>query len=65
MQFNLTIDMDNDIFKGDPGGELRRILRVVAKLATDTDGEFPDYFPHIIRDINGNKIGQWEINDDE
>ena len=53
----IEIDMDNAAFEDKD--ELPRILRSTANKIYD--GEFPS----VIRDINGNKVGQFEYMEDE
>lgn len=58
MELTLTMTMDNAAFEDFPGTEAARILREVAKKIENgyTDGR--------MMDINGNKVGEWEINED-
>ena len=57
--FTLKFDTDNDAFQnGDREFEIRRILHEVAEkiqytISYDEEG--------IIHDINGNKVGSWEL----
>lgn len=57
--FTMNVDTGNDAFHQDPGGELARILRVVADKI-----ERGDYHPghsKTILDVNGNDVGRWKI----
>lgn len=56
MRFTAEIEMDNDAFvDGGYGPELTRILRVIAEQINQDDQG------RIIRDINGNTVGSWQI----
>ena len=57
MEFNLRFNMDNAAFSDYPEGEISSILRKVIKQVNDgnEDGQ--------IRDTNGNKVGEWDINE--
>ena len=69
MQFNCTIQMDNDAFIGTeplthPTLEVARILN---KLAKDIDGAYIDgdtSWDGYLRDINGNKVGYYKVEED-
>jgi len=51
--------MENDVFQdGNKKDEIRRILsKVSAQIHNDSEGNY-------IFDINGNKIGKWEITEE-
>ena len=55
MNFALQFNMDNDAFSGMAEYEIVNILQKVSSkvLCSDTSG--------VIRDTNGNIIGQWSI----
>lgn len=55
MKFILEIDCDNAAFEPDAKREIARILRRAASKIDDNDS-----YQHL-RDINGNKVGKWEI----
>ena len=59
MQFELTIDTDNDAFcdmDGEPdSNELRHLLRQVAN-----EVEAPHGHTRSILDHNGNRVGSWK-----
>lgn len=59
MTFRLEIRTDNDAFVEDRGRELGRILGVVAEHVRLglSDGR--------VRDINGNTVGEWSVEDDD
>lgn len=52
----IEIVMDNAAFGNDPGHEVARILRVLAKRCEDSPGDAADWTA-ALRDINGNKVG--------
>jgi hypothetical protein len=58
MKMVIKFDMDNASFEDSRGHEIKRILEKVIDLVYlgATDGG--------IRDMNGNKIGCWEIKED-
>ena len=60
MKFKLRFKMDNAAFEDYPEKEIVRILRQVAdKIDELAPG---DCYPYdTIRDINGNRIGDWEL----
>jgi len=58
MKFDCIINMDNDAFAQDPHLELCHILKVIANNIRDIDDT--DCVSYV-RDINGNKVGTWEI----
>lgn len=62
-RFTLTIDLENDAFQESPGIEVARILRRVADKVEDggTTGQRKSQAQENIRDINGNKCGQFEL----
>ena len=60
--FSLNIDCDNAAFDNSEGGgsqeiELARILRLLAETIEWNHG----LKSGIVRDINGNKVGNWEL----
>lgn len=57
MKAKLTMSLDNAIFDNDLQGELSRIFTDLADRIKY--GKIND--PYIIRDINGNVIGKFEI----
>jgi hypothetical protein len=59
MKATITVQMDNAAFTDDPGAELARILRELARV-TERDG------PHNRRamDANGNQVGQMDMTTD-
>lgn len=63
MKFTMQVDMDNAAFETEFGDmdnpELVRILEVVKKSVRDgvTDS--------VVRDINGNKVGNWMISEND
>lgn len=64
MRFQLLIDCDNAAFDDDFFGELQRVLLDVRgdiRYLTNRPGKCED---GNIRDINGNKIGTWELVDE-
>lgn len=56
----LRIEMDSAAFEIEPGYELARILRVIARDVSDR-GHDHDGAGAGIRDVNGNRVGVWEI----
>ena len=58
MTFTLTIDCTNAAFEDDPAYEVRRIL---AKLAIGENGVREDNADGIVRDLNGNRVGEWRL----
>lgn len=60
MEFKMTVNMDNAAFDRGDGRELARILREVAdRLADVQEGSGS------VRDVNGNKVGEYEITEDK
>jgi len=57
MKAKITIEMDNAAFEEDAAGELSRILLDISDSVNY--GIWPD--PYIIRDINGNRVGEFVI----
>lgn len=63
MQFTLTIKMDNAAFEESNSDELARILSNLAGRLDESrsreigDGEY-------IHDVNGNRVGNWEVTAD-
>ena len=64
MKFKVEITMNNQAFVDDPN-ELSRILIKLANRLEFPDWEnvTPDYGN--LRDINGNKVGTWELKNDK
>lgn len=60
MQFDLSIDCDNEAFTDDPTAEVARILRNLADRLT---GASPDE-DYPLRDVNGNRVGKAEFTND-
>jgi hypothetical protein len=64
MTFHINIEMDNAAFgEGDNGYEVARILNEIAKSVNGVnlyDGDGGQ-----VRDINGNKVGAWEVVEEE
>lgn len=57
-KFECSVNMDNAAFEGYPPAELARILREMIKnIEYDDDGG-------ILKDINGNTVGEWFIDED-
>ena len=56
--FTLKIETDNDAFFPDPRPEVARILKLAASQVMQGDPEMED---RRVYDINGNKIGYWEL----
>jgi hypothetical protein len=59
MEFRLTITTDNAAFEHDPSREVSRILADVAKKIDARWFQDPD--SGALRDVNGNKVGEWEV----
>lgn len=65
-KFELTIDLDNDAFRGEldeiNNDELAAIVRLISEHLQDigTHTGISSY----VRDYNGNKVGQWSIEED-
>ena len=57
MRFKLDISIDNEAFQPDPVPEIARILRALAATIEQQRGG-ETFGP--IRDINGNRIGEYE-----
>lgn len=63
MKFSLTVDMDNAAF--DPEDKGRELRRILIKVCDDIDAPTP-YLINAgqdVRDVNGNRVGAWEITD--
>lgn len=59
-RFRVEIHLDNAAFEGTDGvGELKRVLSYVSEQMNDWG--FLHAADESIRDVNGNKIGGWEI----
>jgi hypothetical protein len=54
----ITIDTENDVFAGNPAGEVARILEEL--VVTLRDGH-PRMGTTALRDINGNRVGSMKI----
>ena len=66
MQFNCTIEMENDAFKGTeplthPILEVARILQELSKDLVDAYIDGDKNFDGYLRDRNGNKVGQYAV----
>lgn len=60
MKFTLEFDMDNDAFNPEDGNvNYAEVSRILEKVAVDVEWRDIDD----IRDINGNTIGHWQINE--
>ena len=57
--FTLEIETENDAFTGDPTLEIARILTDVASKLRSWHSE--EYEEHWLRDVNGNKVGRWQL----
>jgi hypothetical protein len=57
MKFNLEFKMDNAAFADEPLAEAAGMLDEISAKLRDGD------FKGTLFDVNGNKIGQWEIAD--
>ena len=55
--FRINFGTDNAVFDDKAGSETCRILRSIAKKIENGDLYGP------VRDVNGNLIGNWELND--
>ena len=68
MQFKCKIDMDNDAFANGGGLCLEdqhfELSRIIKKIASEVNEFVYSERTKTIRDINGNKIGTWEIKGD-
>ena len=65
MQFNCTIQMDNDAFMGidkraHPTLEVARILHKLADEISEADADDTSWDGYL-RDINGNKVGYYKL----
>jgi hypothetical protein len=60
MQFNLTIELGNDAMQAD-ADVADALSNVVYWMDSRPAGEFETGEAGIIRDINGNTVGRWEI----
>ena len=58
MKFECNINMDNDAFVDTKHFELSNILKSIANNVQDREDNIRS---QIIRDTNGNKIGNWKI----
>lgn len=65
--FDIEIELTNSAFAGHPGNELARILRDLANrlesLTPDGEGVLNRDCP--LRDVNGNRCGNWRISYEE
>ena len=55
MQFTMTFKMDNAAFSDEPATEAARLLLQAAEAVED------GYESGDCIDINGNRVGQWEV----
>lgn len=68
MKAQIEINLDNDAFQPSAGPELARIFRNLANdLDGFVDGRYGAELPSACRiaDINGNRVGRFEIEEDE
>lgn len=56
-KFTVVIDLDNAAFDDTPESEVARILRKLTK-DIENDGPFADGDVYVLRDVNGNRVGQ-------
>jgi hypothetical protein len=64
MKLTITIDSDNDAFEPDPGPELARILKDIARKIADTNQyQIATTFP--LYDMNGNFVGKLKYENEE
>lgn len=62
MKFTLTIETDNDAFRGDPAWEIKRLLlRTIEQIDNGRFDQMPDEGDVRIVDINGNTVGRWRM----
>ncbi len=62
MILTIRIQCDNDAFSDGEGGS--EIARIVRRFADEVDGQDMDGLTgDNLRDINGNKVGGWDIQD--
>lgn len=61
MELIIKINLDNDAFQSKY--EIARCLSKTAGEILDTPGEAPVNSTGIIHDVNGNRVGQWDIVD--
>ena len=60
MQFQITISLDNDVFKGETcGAEIKRILLAEAERMGQMSE--PELMEKRVRDVNGNHVGMTQI----
>ena len=59
MKFTMEVNMDNAAFEDSPENELARILSVAAEQVKAS------YMGRACQDINGNTVGQWNVEDDD
>jgi len=57
MEFSLKFNMDNDVFTYEENEVIRILKRVIFDIKHGCSGG------NYIMDINGNKIGHWDIHD--
>lgn len=68
--FALKIETDNAAFTDEDSGqpapapEIARILRLIADSLTLSDIPLGGDETHIVRDINGNRVGQWAYSEE-
>ena len=61
MQFNCTIQMDNDAFSHDPLLETARILNELADEMSEAHADGDTSWDGYLRDTNGNKVGHYKV----
>ena len=59
MKFTMEVNMDNAAFEDSPENELARILSVAAEQVKAS------YRSRTCQDINGNTVGQWNVEDED
>lgn len=65
MKFVVKFNCDNAAFDENPGPEIARILRKVADQVNDGFVNIDLNNQHPIRDINGNRVGDFILIDDD
>lgn len=66
MQFNCTIEMENDAFKGTEPltHPILEVARILKELSKDLDYAYIDgdtNWDGYLRDLNGNKVGHYKV----
>jgi len=65
MRLTVTIDCDNAVFEDLPGVEVGRILRELVEEALGvTKDDLIEADGYILRDVNGNAVGQVKFEQD-